>query len=277
MILDQLTALGHDRRLAVFRLLARRYPDAVPAGEIALALDLKPNTLSVYLSALSRAGFIDQTRVGTSLMYRVRWDAVQGLIDFLVVDCFRGRPELSALVGSSLNQEPSEMSDQKLNVLFICAGNSARSIFAESILRTEAAQMFNVYSAGTNPQSELNPFAVEMLNDKGHDIAPLRSKHMSEFQGDDAPVMDFVFTVCDQAANEECAAWHGQPISAHWGVEDPVKAEGSDAEKRLAFQQAYGQLRNRIRAFSALPFATLDRASLQKHVDEIAVNDGEPA
>lgn len=90
MILDQLTALGHDRRLAVFRLLARRYPDAVPAGEIARALDLKPNTLSVYLSALSRAGFIDHTRVGTSLMYRVRWDAVQGLIDFLVVDCFRG-------------------------------------------------------------------------------------------------------------------------------------------------------------------------------------------
>lgn len=267
---SRLTALGHDNRLAVFRLLARRYPDAVPAGDIARALDLKPNTLSSYLSALMRAGLVSQTRDGTSLKYRVEWAAIHGLIDFLFRDCCRGRPDLCLPSDISPAKEYSPMSDTKLNVLFICSGNSARSIFAESILRHEAGDRFDAYSAGTHPQSELNPFAVELLGLKGHDIAPLRAKHMSEFQEPGAPVMDFVFTVCDRAANEDCAAWGGQPITGHWGVPDPVRTEGTDAEKRLAFQQAYGQLRNRITAFAALPFDTLDRASLQRRVDDLA-------
>lgn len=161
------------------------------------------------------------------------------------------------------------MTDKKFNVLFVCTGNSARSIFAETILRDLANDKFNAYSAGTTHRSELNPFAVEMLQSKGHDISPLRSKNVTEFQGDDAPKMDFVFTVCDRAANEDCPTWPGQPVSGHWGMPDPVKAEGTDAEKRLAFQQAYGALRNRITAFTALPFDLLDRGSLQKRVDEI--------
>lgn len=161
------------------------------------------------------------------------------------------------------------MSDQKHNVLFICTGNSARSIFAEAIMRNEAGERFNVYSAGTKPFSELNPFAVEMLQQKGIDTSDLRAKNISEFQGESAPQLDFVFTVCDLAANEECAAWEGQPISAHWGLPDPVKAEGTDAEKRLAFQQTFGAMRNRIIAFTALPLETLSRASLQQEVDAI--------
>lgn len=161
------------------------------------------------------------------------------------------------------------MSDQKHNVLFICTGNSARSIFAEAIMRNEAGERFNVYSAGTKPFSELNPFAVEMLQQKGIDTSDLRAKNISEFQGETAPQLDFVFTVCDLAANEECAAWEGQPISAHWGLPDPVKAEGTDAEKRLAFQQTFGAMRNRIIAFTALPLETLSRASLQQEVDAI--------
>jgi len=164
------------------------------------------------------------------------------------------------------------MSDTKQNVLFICTGNSARSIFAEAIMRHEAGERFNVYSAGTKPHSELNPFAVEMLGQKGLDTSVLRAKNISEFQGDGAPVMDFVFTVCDHAANKDCPAWHGQPISAHWGLPDPVKAEGTDAQKRLAFQQTFGAMRNRIMAFSALPLDTLTRASLQHEVDEIGRN-----
>ena len=162
------------------------------------------------------------------------------------------------------------MSDRKFNVLFICTGNSARSIFAESILRKEAGDRFEVFSAGTRPFSELNPFALSVLKDKGHDVSVLRAKNVNEFQGPDAPDLDFVFTVCDQAANEECPAWSGQPINAHWGMPDPVKAEGTEAQKSLAFQQAYGALRNRILAFTALPIATLDRISLQKAVDRIA-------
>ncbi len=161
------------------------------------------------------------------------------------------------------------MTDRKYNVLFICTGNSARSIFAESILSELAGDRFVAYSAGTKPRSELNPFALEVLEQKGHDVGVLRSKNVAEFQTDDAPDFDFVFTVCDQAANEDCPAWHGQPISAHWGLPDPVKVSGTDAEKSLAFQQTYGALRNRMIGFTALPIASLDRISLQKAIDEI--------
>lgn len=167
------------------------------------------------------------------------------------------------------------MSDQKYKVLFICTGNSARSIFAESILRKEADDRFEAYSAGTKPYSELNPIALEVLEHKGHDISVLHSKNVSVFQQEDAPRFDFVFTVCNQAANEDCPAWTGQPVSAHWGMVDPVKAEGTEAEKMLAFQHAYGALRNRIMAFTALPIASLDRISLQRAVDDIGRADVE--
>lgn len=164
------------------------------------------------------------------------------------------------------------MTDKNYNVLFICTGNSARSIFAETILRDMAGDRFTAYSAGTTHRSELNPLAVEMLVSKGHDISVLRSKNVSEFQGSDAPKMDFVFTVCDRAANEECPTWPGQPVSGHWGMEDPVKAQGTEAEKRLAFHQTYGALHNRINAFTSLSIELLDKATLQKHVDEIGKN-----
>lgn len=170
------------------------------------------------------------------------------------------------------------MPDTKYSVLFICTGNSARSILAESVLRNEVGDLFDAYSAGTKPYSELNPFALEVLRSKGHDTSMLRAKNVSEFQQPDAPKFDFVFTVCDRAANEDCPAWSGQPISAHWGMPDPVKFEGKEAEKSLAFQQAYGALRRRISAFAALPIASLDRVSLQHAVDNIAdAESGVPA
>ncbi|MGH1354797.1 MAG: helix-turn-helix domain-containing protein [Thalassovita sp.] len=271
---EQLAALAHPQRLAIFRLLMRRYPDAVSAGEIAGVLEARANTLSAYLSSLRQAGLIAQTRDGRSLLYRVALEQADGLVSFLVDDCCRGRPEMCQPRSFAPQSMEAEMTDRKYNVLFICVGNSARSIFAESILRAEAGERFNAYSAGLNPAIGLNPFAVEMLSTKGHDIDRLSSKPIAVFQGADAPVMDFVFTVCDLAANEECPAWSGQPISAHWGVPDPVKATGTDAEKRLAFQQAYAALRNRIIAFAALPFDSLDRVSLQSRVDALA-NDME--
>ena len=167
------------------------------------------------------------------------------------------------------------MTDRTYNVLFICSGNSARSIFAESILRSEGGDRFAAYSAGTKPKSDLNPFALEVLKQKGHDVSVLESKNVSIFQQADAPQFDFVFTVCDQAANEECPAWTGQPVSAHWGMPDPVKADGSDAEKSLAFQHSYGALLNRIKAFTALPIDSLDRIALQNAVDDLArANEG---
>lgn len=263
---DRLATLGHARRLAVFRLLMRRYPQSVPAGEIATALALKPNTASVYLSALREAGLITVTRHGTSLRYAIDIEGTRALTSGLFSGCCRDRPDLCLTPAQGV----APMTTGKTySVLFICTGNSARSIFAESILREEGGDGFIAYSAGVSPRSGINPFALELLRSKGHDTSPLQSKNLDAFQGPDAPALDFVFTVCDQAANEECPAWPGQPVSAHWGMPDPVKATGTDAEKRLAFQQAFGLLRNRIRAFSALPFDTLDAISLQHAVDNI--------
>lgn len=265
----RLSTLGHPQRLAVFRLLMRRYPDRVPATELARALGLRPNTLSTYVNALMKAGLVSQERVGTSLRYAIDMAATRQTFDYLLHDCCRGRPEICAPDFSSAPSGDSLVTDRKYTVLFVCSGNSARSIFAESILRALADDRFAAYSAGTQPRSELNPFALEVLRQKGHDVSVLRSKNISEFQRADAPDFDFVFTVCNQAANEECPSWPGQPITAHWGLPDPVKFEGSNAEKSLAFQQTFGAMHNRMLGFTALPIATLDRMSLQRAVDKI--------
>lgn len=269
LIPDRLTTLGHPQRLALFRLLMRRYPDSLSAGEIAGTLGLKPSTLSAYLAALQGVGLITQTRAGTSLLYAIDMAGVRQTFDYLMRDCCRGRPDLCTTFPDLLTEGSVPMPDRKYNVLFICTGNSARSIFAETLLRDMAGDRFTAFSAGTRPSSELNPFALRLLEEKGHDVSPLRAKNVNEFTGPEAPHLDFVFTVCNQAANEECPAWEGQPISGHWGMEDPVKAEGTDAQKALAFQQAYGALKHRIGAFTALPLATLDRIALQSAVDEI--------
>lgn len=271
-LLDRLSVLSHPQRMAVFRLLVRRCPDALPAGEIADVLSLKASTTSLYLSALTKSGLIHQQRRGTSLLYRLNPDAAQAVVSDLFLDCCRGRPDLCPPLLPDRPGSARPMTERKYNVLFICTGNSARSIFAEAALRHEAGDRFNAYSAGTKPFSEVNPYAVEMLEGRGMDVSQLRAKNVRDFQGGGAPMMDFVFTVCDRAANEDCPAWPGQPISAHWGLPDPVKAEGTEAEKRLAFQQTFGAMRNRILAFAALPVTALDRISLQRKVDEIGRN-----
>ena len=255
--------------MAVFRLLMRRYPDELPAGEIGAVLGLKPSTASVYLSALTQADLISQRRDGTRLLYAVNLDTAREVVAGLFLGCCRGRADLCPPAFSGHLGGLPRAAKPKFNVLYVCSGNSARSIFAETLLRDMAGDRFAAYSAGTAHRSDLNPMAVELLASKGHDVSPLRSKNVSEFQGANSPKMDFVFTVCDRAANEECPIWPGQPVSGHWGMPDPVKAVGTDAEKRRVFAQTYDVLRNRISAFTALPFELLDRASLQQHVDQI--------
>lgn len=273
LIPNRLSTLGHPQRLALFRLLMRRYPDRVPATELAQALGLKPNTLSTYVNALMQAGLVTQERVGTSLRYAIDLDTTRETITYLLQDCCRGRPEICTSFAPAAFNADSLMAGRRYNVLFICTGNSARSIFAECILRDLGDDRFVTYSAGTKPRSELNPFALAVLEQMGHDVSGLRAKTITAFQSADAPDFDFVFTVCDQAANEECPAWQGQPISAHWGLPDPVKVDGTDAEKSLAFHQTYGALRNRMIAFAALPLASLDRMALQNAVDRIGQSD----
>ena len=161
------------------------------------------------------------------------------------------------------------MSEQAFNVLFLCTGNSARSILAEAILNRVGQGSFKAFSAGSNPKGEVHPYTIQLLEGLNHDTSFARSKSWDEFARPNAPKMDFVFTVCDDAANEACPVWPGQPISAHWGVPDPAKAEGTEAEKHLAFAEAYRMLNNRISIFTALPLKTLDGLALKKRLDEI--------
>jgi protein-tyrosine-phosphatase/DNA-binding transcriptional ArsR family regulator len=267
--------LGHPGRLAVFRLLMRFAPQGVRPTEIAASLGLKQNTLSHHLADLTSSGLVQVTRHGRSLLYAVDLDVTEGLIGYLALDVGRARPDLLGPLHAP--QKEPIMRDTDFDVLFICSGNSARSIFAEVLLRDLGKGRFQSFSAGTRPNTELNPFALDVLRRNGHDVADLRSKHISEFQKPGVAVMDFVFTVCDTAAAEECPPWPGQPITGHWGLPDPVKATGTDAEKALVFAQTYGALRRRIAAFVELPFASLDRLALQSGVDRIGTQSDTPA
>jgi len=161
------------------------------------------------------------------------------------------------------------MSDQIYNVLFLCTGNSARSILAEAILARAGQGRFRAFSAGSQPKGEVHPYALDLLRHLNHDTAFARSKNWEEFAAPGAPVMDFVFTVCDNAAAETCPVWPGQPMTAHWGVPDPAAVEGTEAEKRLAFADAYRMLNNRISIFVSLPLKSLDRLTLQGRLREI--------
>jgi len=264
--------LGHPGRLAVFRLLMRFAPHGVRPSEIAEALALKQNTLSHHLSELTGAGLVSVTRQGRSLFYAVDLAATENLIGYLAMDVGRARPDLIApLLHSQKETSPMTLRHDAagFDVLFICSGNSARSILAEALLRDLGQGKFRAFSGGTRPNTALNPFALEILRRNGHDTTSLRSKHISEFQEPGSITMDFVFTVCDTAAAEECPPWPGQPITGHWGLPDPVKAAGTDAEKALVFAQTYAALRRRIAAFVELPFHSLNRLSLQARVDEI--------
>jgi protein-tyrosine-phosphatase len=164
------------------------------------------------------------------------------------------------------------MADHVFNVLFLCTGNSARSILAESILNREGAGRFKGFSAGSHPKGQIHPYALDLLRKMNHASAALRSKSWDEFATPGAPAMDFIFTVCDNAANEVCPIWPGQPMSAHWGIPDPAAAEGTEAERRLAFAEAYRMLSNRIGIFTNLPLRALDHLGLQARLNEIGRN-----
>jgi arsenate reductase len=160
--------------------------------------------------------------------------------------------------------------DRKLyNVLFLCTGNSARSIMAEVILNRSGQGKFRAFSAGSQPKGQVHPYALDLLRKLNYDVTGLRSKSWKEFSGPNAPNLDFVFTVCDNAAQETCPVWPGQPMTAHWGVPDPAEATGTQAEVRLAFADALRMLTNRINIFVSLPLRSLDQLTLQKQLDAV--------
>jgi protein-tyrosine-phosphatase len=161
------------------------------------------------------------------------------------------------------------VADRVYNVLFLCTGNSARSILAEALINRWGQGKLKGFSAGSHPKAEVNPLALELLQSRGVPTEGLRSKSWNEFAQSGAPELDFVFTVCDNAAGEVCPYWPGRPMTAHWGMADPAAVEGSDAQKRRAFLQAYSALESRIKNFASLPIQTLDRIRLQQRIDAI--------
>jgi len=166
------------------------------------------------------------------------------------------------------------MPDRVYNVLFLCTGNSARSVIAEAILNRAGKGRLRAFSAGSQPKGEVNPHTLNLLRHLGYDVSDFRSKSWAEFAKPEAPQMDFVFTVCDDAAGEACPLWPGQPMTAHWGVPDPAAATGSEAEIAVAFDDAYRMLNRRIELFLALPLASLDKMVLQKRLKDIGASEG---
>ena len=166
------------------------------------------------------------------------------------------------------------MSDRVYNVLFLCTGNSARSILAESILRKDGNGRFRAFSAGSQPKGDVHPIALCVRESMNYPTDGLRSKTWEEFAVPDAPVMDFVFTVCDNAAGESCPIWPGQPMTAHWGIEDPAAIEGSDIQRETAFVSAFRFMKNRIAAFTALPLGSIDAMALGTKLRDIGNSEG---
>jgi protein-tyrosine-phosphatase/DNA-binding transcriptional ArsR family regulator len=251
-------ALSHPTRVALIRLLVGAGPGGLPAGEIAASLGVAPSSLSFHLREMEGAGLIRAARAGRVIRYAAELDAVRGLAAFLTETCCDGDP---ARCGAAF--VPASRT-----VLFLCTGNSHRSIMAEAILNREGAGRFRAFSAGSHPEGTVAQETLDLLRRLNHQVAGLRSKSWDEFARPGAPALDFVITVCDAAAGEICPTWPGQPLVAHWGVPDPARA-GSAAERGRALSDTYRMLANRIGIFVNLPIRSLDRLSLQRSLDEI--------
>lgn len=274
---DALAALAHPGRMEIFRLLVRRYPNSLQPSEIADCLRMRRNTLSTHLTVMKRARLLTTLREGRGVFCQVDLAAVGDLVRYLTADCCRGRPDLCTplQLGPANQAALTPSADRPFNVLFVCTKNAARSITAESILSREGGDVFRAYSAGTQPQTKANAMALEILRQKHHTVEALKPKNVERFRTSDAPRMDFVFTLCDRAANEDCPPWPGAALCAHWSVPDPVAAKGARSHKTKAFQRAYDLIEERIAAFIALPLRSLDRRALQLQLDAIGRLNGD--
>ena len=273
-----LAALGQPTRLEIVGLLMRHEPEGLAAGAIGAAIECRHNTLSTHLSILARCGLVRGRRDGRSIVYRVDIETMRSLLAFMVMDCCAEHPELSGFLGQAaarcgyvgLPTAPSERTEDKpYNVLFICSGNSIRSIMAEAVMNRAGRGKFRAFSAGSTPSGQVHPYAIELLEQLHFDTTPLHSKDWKEFAEPGAPELDFVFTVCDTSAREVCPAWPGQPMTAHWGMFDPAEATGKEAEIRSAFAGALRMLSNRINLLVSLPISSLDQLTLQQQIEAI--------
>lgn len=279
-----LAALAQETRLALFRLLVRAGPGGLTAGEVAERLGAAPATLSFHFRALVSAGLLEMRQEGRFVRYLARMAAMQELIDFLTEACCEGDSAACGEFRPRLTCPPTDRPAAKVipmteprpyHVLFLCTGNSARSILAEGLLNALGKGRFVAHSAGSHPAGQVNPYALDLLQAKRVAVEGLRSKPWDEFAAPGAPDIDFIITVCDNAAGEVCPVWPGRPLTAHWGVADPAAVEGSEAERRRAFFRAFTELERRISLLVNLPMEKLDTLSLQRQLDGIGRIDQE--
>jgi len=241
-----LAALAQETRLAVFRLLVEAGPEGLCAGDIGARLGVPAATLSFHLSQLANAGLVQSRQQSRFIFYSADFAVMNGIVGFLTENCCGGKPC------------PPTMTQRTFNILVLCTGNSARSILGEALFNHLGGGRVRAFSAGSKPAGRVNPVALETLERHGISLPDARSKSWDEFAVSGRLTFDFIFTVCDNAANEACPVWPGHPATAHWGIPDPAHVEPM-AARRAAFETAYRQLRRRIEAFLALPLETLSR------------------
>ena len=264
-VVAALAALAQETRLDIFRLLVERGPEGMPAGEIGERLKLPSPTLSFHLNQLRHTGLVTSRRQSRLIIYGAKFRTMNSLIEYLTENCCTAQAD-----GVVRGRPNSAMStDREFNVLFLCTNNSARSIMAECVMNRWGGGKFHAFSAGSKPRGTVHPITLQVLNEMKYETGGLRSKDWNEFAQPDSPPLDFVFTLCDRAAAEICPTWPGQPIRAHWGIQDPVAVVGTSAATRKAFLKVYTELEQRIRIFTALPIETLERFALERWVTEI--------
>ncbi|HEY2525947.1 MAG TPA: metalloregulator ArsR/SmtB family transcription factor [Candidatus Binataceae bacterium] len=264
-IIGALGALAQETRLEILRLLVERAPEGMPAGEIGSRLKLRSPTLSFHLNQLRHAGLVDSRRHSRLVIYAAKFRTIESLLDYLTENCRAERPLKMA---PPPPPHPVSVPARRYDVLFLCTRNSARSVMAECLMNRWGEGRFRAFSAGSNPRGEVHPLTLQLLKRFGYETDGLKSKSWNEFARPTSAKLDFVFTLCDRAAAETCPAWPGQPIRAHWGVEDPV-ALAAVVARRKAFVKTYTELEQRIRIFAALPVEMLERFALEHWVEEI--------
>ncbi|MFG1376011.1 metalloregulator ArsR/SmtB family transcription factor [Xanthobacter autotrophicus] len=268
-------ALSQGTRFETYRLLLRYVPYGLPAGDIARLLAVPHNTMSTHLAVLERAGLVTARREGRSIIYAVRLSDAGVMLSQLMAEMgFAVSPRRSTGTAAFPQVRPAAANDRVYNVLLVCSANAARSVIAEALLSREGRGRFRAYSAGSRPKRKPHPMALDLLASLGYETAHLASKSWDAFAGPDAPQMDFVITTCDAAAGEICPAFPGHPLQAHWGLPDPLKVRGSEAEQKAAFLATYRRLAGRVSAFVNLPFEQLDLASLKERIGEIGKMEG---
>jgi arsenate reductase len=266
-----LAALGQESRLSVLRLLLAESPGGLPAGELADTLSIPASTSSFHLSALEKAGLVENVRQGRQVFYSARTGVLRELLVFLTETCCGGNPELCGNLVSLLPPFPEKALGvaPAFNVLFLCTRNSARSIMAEAILEREGKGRFRAYSAGSDPADAPMPEVLEKLRAVGHAVSRLHSKSWEQFVGPDAPQMDFVIALCDTLDDQACPDFGNAPLTAKWSMPDPAKFAGSTVERSTMLNELYAGLYRRITTFINLPFPKLERMALKARLDEI--------